>query len=245
MSVLKNIYKMNKEKYSFKNYVEDIIQIVEIYEDGIILLNNNTYSKSYKYLDINYAISSNEDKERLFLKYSELLNSLDSAVTTKISIINRKINKSDFEQSVLFKPYDDNLNCYRDECNNWLINQSKTSNDMIQEKIITVSINKSNISEARSYFTRVSAELNNHFVELGSKCVEQSIEDRLRLLHDFYRNEKDEEFVWNNDIKETKDLINLIIPEKITYNKEYLKLDNKYVKVVYLKNMRIILKIQW
>ena len=36
------------------------------------------YSKTYKFTDINYAVASREDKEAMFLEYSELLNSLDS-----------------------------------------------------------------------------------------------------------------------------------------------------------------------
>lgn len=32
----------------------------------------------FKFEDINYAVASREDKETMFLEYSELLNSLDS-----------------------------------------------------------------------------------------------------------------------------------------------------------------------
>ena len=42
-------------------------------------------SVSYTHL-INYAVASREDKEAMFLEYSELLNSLDSGATTKITI---------------------------------------------------------------------------------------------------------------------------------------------------------------
>ena len=38
---------------------------------------------SYTHL---YAVASREDKEAMFLEYSELLNSLDSGATTKITI---------------------------------------------------------------------------------------------------------------------------------------------------------------
>ncbi len=47
------------------------------------------FSKTYKFTDINYLVASREDKESMFLAYSELLNSLDSGATTKITINNR------------------------------------------------------------------------------------------------------------------------------------------------------------
>lgn len=36
------------------------------------------------------AVASRNDKEAMFLEYSELLNSLDSGATTKLTISNRQ-----------------------------------------------------------------------------------------------------------------------------------------------------------
>ena len=63
----------------------------------------------FKFEDINYAVASREDKETMFLEYSELLNSLDSGATTKITINNRRWNKADFEQTILIPMADDDL----------------------------------------------------------------------------------------------------------------------------------------
>ena len=37
-----------------------------------------------------YAVASRNDKEAMFLEYSELLNCLDSGATTKLTISNRQ-----------------------------------------------------------------------------------------------------------------------------------------------------------
>lgn len=55
---------------------------------------------------------------------------------------------------------------------------------------MTVSCYKKTIEEARTYFARVTTELNSHFARLGSKCVEINGEDKLRILHDFTVQEK-------------------------------------------------------
>ncbi len=57
-------------------------------------------AKTYRFTDINYKVASWEDQESMFLTYSELLNSLDSAATT-ITICNRRHSHANFEQSVL------------------------------------------------------------------------------------------------------------------------------------------------
>lgn len=77
----------------------------------------NKYSKCYKFTDINYAVASKDDKEEMFLEYSELLNSFDTGATTKITIINRRLNKIDFEQTMLLPMENDELDKFRKEYN--------------------------------------------------------------------------------------------------------------------------------
>ena len=93
MKTLNKIFKLDKEKFVVHRSSQDIIPIKALWEDGIFLIGNNKYSKSYKFIDINYAVASREDKESMFLDYSELLNSLDSGATAKITINNRRINQ--------------------------------------------------------------------------------------------------------------------------------------------------------
>ena len=75
--------------------MQDTIPIKRVWPDGIFLVDNK-YSMSFRFTDINYLIASRADKERMFLTYSELLNSLDSGATTKITLNNRRLNRRDF-----------------------------------------------------------------------------------------------------------------------------------------------------
>ena len=78
-----------------------------------------------KFTDINYAVASREDKEAMFLEYSELLNSFDSGATTKITINNRRLNRVDFEKNILIPLTGDALDEYRKEYNLSLIHISE------------------------------------------------------------------------------------------------------------------------
>lgn len=97
---IKTILSQDKEKFKVPNKVQDLIPIKCIWPDGIFKIGNK-FSKTYKFSDINYLVASREDKESMFLTYSELLNSLDSGATTKITINNHRLNKADFEDSIL------------------------------------------------------------------------------------------------------------------------------------------------
>ena len=98
MRILKEIFKRDKEKFVVPKNAQDIIPIKAIWDDGIFEVQKNKFSKCYKFIDINYAVASNEDKEAMFIDYSELLNSLDTGAMAKITINNRRINKVDFEK---------------------------------------------------------------------------------------------------------------------------------------------------
>ena len=237
LKTLKKIFKLDKEKFKVPRSVQDIIPIKTIWEDGIFLVGKNKYSKSFKFIDINYAVASKEDKKAMFLDYSALLNSLDTEATTKITINNRKINKLDFEKTILLKDANDELDKYRHEYNQMLISQAKNANEIVQEKIITISVYKNSIEEARNYFIRANTDLINHFNTLGSKCIELDTKERLRIAHDFYRT--GEETSFNFDIHETMkkghNFKDFICPDTAEIEKDYFMIGNRYGRVFFLK----------
>lgn len=162
-------------------------QEIEMEWNGSEYIATLTDSKTFKFTDINYLVASREDKESMFLTYSELLNSLDSGASTKLTIYNHRMNQSSFEQSILMPMRGDGLDEYREEYNRMLLDKATGGNGITQEKFITISVQKKDIREARAYFARIGADLSAHFAALGSKCVEMTAEERLHVLHDFFR----------------------------------------------------------
>ena len=128
LKTLRNLFKQDKEKFVVPKSVQSVIPIKTIWADGIFLVGSNKYAKTFKFEDINYTVASREDKEAMFLEYSELLNALDSGATTKITINNRRLNKADFEQTILIPMSDDGLDKYRTEYNKMLLDKATGAN---------------------------------------------------------------------------------------------------------------------
>ena len=237
IKTLTNLFKQDKEKFVVPKGVQDVIPVAAIFDDGIFKVGKDKYSKTYRFTDINYAVASREDKEAMFLEYSELLNSLDSGATTKITINNRRLNRLDFEQTILIPTTGDNLDEYREEYNKMLLDKATGANSIVQDKYITISINKKSVEDARTYFARVGADLIAHFGRLGSKCVELETDERLRIFHDFYR--VGEESSFHFDIKETRkkghDFKDYICPDTMEFEKDYFKMGNRYGRVLFLR----------
>ena len=237
IKTIKTMSKQEKERYTVPRKVQDVIPVRRIWQDGIFLTGNR-FSKTYRFSDINYLVASREDKESMFLTYSELLNSLDSGAVTKITINNRRMNKANFETSILMPMQGDFRDEYRGEYNQMLLDKATGANGIIQEKYITISVVKKDIEEARAYFARVGADLISHFAALGSKCVELDATERLRILHDFYRQGEETEFVFNarEMMKRGHSFKDYICPDGIEKNSDYLKLGGKFCRVLFLKD---------
>ena len=199
MKILNTIFKRDSDEMKIPHSAQGILPVQTIWQDGIFLVGKNKYSKSFKFMDINYAVASKEDKETMFLEYSDLLNSLDTGATAKITINNRRINKVDFKKQILLDMKNDKLDKYRKEYNKMLEEQAQEANGIVQEKIITISVYKKSIEDARNYFARIGADLISKFAALGSKCIELDTKERLRILHDFYRTGEETSFRFEFD----------------------------------------------
>ena len=159
IKTLQNTLRQDKEQFTVPRSVQDTIPIRRIWPDGIFQFGSK-FSKCIRFSDINYAIASKEDKTAMFLNYSELLNALDTGSTTKITINNKRLNRQNFEETILLPPRGDFLDGYRAEYNTMLTDKvTDAVSSVVQERYITVSTHKKNVDEARTFFDRVTNDI--------------------------------------------------------------------------------------
>ena len=240
---IKKLLAQEKEKYRIPRKVQDLIPIDCIWKDGIFR-SGNKYSKVYRFTDINYQVASLEDKKLMFFDYSAILNGMDAGATHKITKNLHRMSRWDFEESVLMSMLGDEQDQYRQESNDILLGQTIGNNGVTQEGYYTISVVKKNIQEARLYFARMGAEVAARFAALGSRCVEVSTDERLRILHNFYRPGESDifHFDMSNFMRRGHDFRDYICPDYIEKHGDYLKLGDRYARVLYLKDLASFIK---
>lgn len=243
IKTLQRIISEEKEKFKVPKSVQQIIPIRRIWPDGIFLCGNK-YSKCFRFDDINYTVASPEDKQAMFIGYCELINTLDSGADTKITISNRKVNQNDFERNILLVEKSDELDSYRREYNDMLMQKALYGNGIVQEKYVTVSVVKKSIEEARAYFNRTAADLNARFHQLSSRCSEITLNERIRLLHDFYRSGEENHFFFDlkNTMRKGHDFKDYICPDNAEFKKNYYRMGKTYGRVLFLKDYASFIK---
>ena len=229
---------LDGDALSVPQSVQDVLQIKAVYPDGIFQVGKELYSAMFRFTDINYAVSSKEDKENEFFKYSEILNSLENGVSTQITIINRRIKAGELENIIMPDHENDGSDEYRKEINDMLLHLANGANAIVQDKYITLTVQKQSVSDARSHFRRVATDLQQHFTRLGSKCTGLDLTERLRVIHDFCRpgEEADYHFDLRDTMRKGQDFRDYISPDGYEFKADHFKIGDKFARVLFIRD---------
>jgi len=134
MKTLADIKKQEKRPFRIPRRVQDLIPIQRIWADGICQVGQNSYAQTWRFTDINYLVASPADQESMFLKYSALINSMDSGAVVKLTINNHRLNRADFEHTITLPLREDGRDLYRQEYNRAIMAKAVGDSGLVQEK---------------------------------------------------------------------------------------------------------------
>ena len=233
------------ERVPFKipRSVQQSIPIQRVWQDGIWQVNGR-FSQTWRFADINYSLASYEDQRDMFTSYCGVLNSLPTDAVTKITIHNRRLNSSDFQHSVLMRECGDDLDLYRLEYNRVLTEKAAASNNLIQDKYITVSVARKNAEEARAFFHRVDADLSKNLGRLDSGAKALDTYERLRILHDFFRPGEEQfyKFDLNTSMRLGHSFKDYIAPDGMKFLSDHFELGGKVGRVLFMRKYSSYIK---
>ena len=233
------------ERVPFKipRSVQQSIPIQRVWQDGIWQVNGR-FSQTWRFADINYSLASYEDQRDMFTSYCGVLNSLPTDAVTKITIHNRRLNSSDFQHSVLMRECGDDLDLYRLEYNRVLTEKAAASNNLIQDKYITVSVARKNAEEARAFFHRVDADLSKNLGRLDSGAKALDTYERLRILHDFFRPGEEQfyKFDLNASMRLGHSFKDYIAPDGMKFLPDHFELGGKVGRVLFMRKYSSYIK---
>ena len=238
IKTLSQALRMDKERFKVPKSVQQAIPIQRIWPDGIFQ-QGTKFSKTYRFTDINYYIASKDNKTEMFLDYSELLNSLDSGISAQITINNRRINKEEFEKSILLPMKEDGLDHYREEYNEMLLSKiTGTNNSIYQERYLTVSVHKRSIDDARTYFARIGTDIVTHLAKLSSTAEGLDAESRLQIFRDFFKGDVPQAFPFDlkQFAKKGTSFKDWMCPDSMEFERDHFKIGDRYGRVLYMQD---------
>ena len=179
----------------------------------------------------------------MFLAHSALINGLPTDAMAKISVFNRQLSREVLSNLAI--PNDEaDYTVYANELSEIFSDKMADSNNIVHDKFITISSEKKNIEEARTFFTRVGNDLRADYAKLSSKTTELGYKDRLRIFYDFFRKGDVNEFRFDikKDAVKGKHFKDVICPDSIEFKSDHIRMGDKFARVIFLKEYPSFLK---
>lgn len=117
--------------------VQNTIPYLVMHRDGICEVTENYFTATIQFFDVNYSLADFDEKNEIFSKYCDLLNSFDNTVKFEITIESQTRSKESLVREIRIPKQDDDFDEIRQEYS-----------DMLTDKLI-----HSKLGEVRKYLT--------------------------------------------------------------------------------------------
>ena len=155
----------------------------EMLRDGVCRVNDNTYTKTLCYEDINYAVASADDQAAIFDGYCAFLNYFDNALPFQLSFVNHR-TRPENRYTVNIPMQRDEYDSIRSEYTAMLENQiAKSNNGLVRSKYLTFGVEADDLNAARRRLERIEADIMGNFKRLGAEARPLDGRERLEVLH--------------------------------------------------------------
>ena len=178
MKYFQKIMRQDKERFTVPRSVQQTIPIQRIWQDGLFY-SGSRYSQAWRFSDINYLLSGRTEKEQKFHIYSALLNAQKSGCYTQVTICNHSLDRNQFAASVLLPEREDGRGRYRDEYNQFLLEQAIGEDTIVQERYVTISDRFKTPEDARMGLGRAGADLMGAFFTPGFLMITDAMINRV------------------------------------------------------------------
>ncbi|MGN0154186.1 MAG: VirB4-like conjugal transfer ATPase, CD1110 family [Lachnospiraceae bacterium] len=228
--------KASEPLYKTPKSIQETIEIMKVATNGIFEVSKNHYSKCYRFTDINYTTTNEEEQIDIFERYCKFLNSLDC--NFKITVNNKNKDMKEMRNEILLPYQMDPYDRYRKVYNDIIEEKIREGRQGIeQERFLTITIERKNFEEAKAQFATLEATIHKAFGELGTDIVPLNGNERLKVLHDFYHLGREEEFTFDlkHSAKIGADFKNDLCNGMIKYYPDHIEDEGKYCRALFLK----------
>ncbi|MBO4679359.1 MAG: conjugal transfer protein TraE, partial [Lachnospiraceae bacterium] len=181
---VKKIIEEARRKNSVPHTAQDSIPFERMFKDGICRVEDDYYTKTIQFQDINYQLALQEDKAEIFEEWCSFLNFFDSTVNFELSFMNMVTDMDEFKAGIAIPHQKDSFNLVRDEYSAMLFHQMEAGNNgLTKSKFLTFGIHADSIKDAKTRLIHIENAVLNNFKQLGVQTKTLNGKERLALMH--------------------------------------------------------------
>lgn len=205
-------------------------------EEGICCLDDNVYSKSVLFKDINYTLAEDDGQKNIFEEYKTLLNSMGNDVDVSLVINNRVVDREEFEKQVLMTHHADGLDPIRIELNQHLLNNLNSGhNFIVHDKMFVFSCHEENYLEAKKSLDSMEKGFKEQLNSMKCQIEKMDGLDRMKVLRSITKPNSPLRYTYN-DLGIEQSTKDWIVPNAFNFHKDYFEMDDRFCTVLFLLN---------
>ncbi|MFK4926718.1 VirB4-like conjugal transfer ATPase, CD1110 family [Lactococcus garvieae] len=217
---------------------QNTIKYTSCFESGVMHIVEDEYSKMYALGDIEYEVAGDDERLDVVVSYAEALNAIDKNSRYQLLVLNQKINASALEGILL--PYQgDTSDAYREEINEIISERYERDQKNFEVKKYAIFTTKANdVKQASRQLNTLKQNFEKRFndSDIGLSIDALDGQERLEIMTQLLRPGKHlKKGVYQDMALSGLSSKAFISPNRLQFFEDYFKIDNKFGKVIYVR----------
>lgn len=205
------------------NSAQKSIPFLEMYKNGVCHVEDDYYTKTICFNDINYQLAPPDDQQLIFEKFCEIHNYFDDNVSVQFTYMNVRNDASGIKAQIIIPDQGDDFDDIRHEFMEMLQNQlERGQNGLVRLKYLTFGIHEKDRKMAITRLEHLEAEIVGNFHSLGVQAFGLNGKERLEVLHRAFNPSVDDKFIfdWSMRAKTGRSTKDFIAPPSFNFGRK-------------------------
>ena len=237
----KNLTKAEKERRNrlrrtLKASTQNTIKYNSLYENGLLHVAKDKWSRTYRLGDVAYLSANQEEKIDVIDTHAEALNSLDSGSTFQLLVINRKIEDNTVER-IKYEEVGDGFDNFRKEYNDMIESRfSSDSKNFQVEKYVTIGTEAYNREQADANLKEIGSSLENQYAQMDIGFQELDGKERLDVFAELLLGKHRLPYTYRDIALSELHSKDFIAPNQLHFLENRFRINDEVAKVMYARN---------
>ena len=237
----KNLTKAEKERRNrlrrtLKASTQNTIKYNSLYENGLLHVAKDKWSRTYRLGDVAYLSANQEEKIDVIDTHAEALNSLDSGTTFQLLVINRKIEDNTVER-IKYEEVGDGFDNFRKEYNDMIESRfSSDSKNFQVEKYVTIGTEAYNREQADANLKEIGSSLENQYAQMDIAFQELDGKERLDVFAELLLGKHRLPYSYRDIALSELHSKDFIAPNRLHFLENRFRINDEVAKVMYARN---------
>lgn len=237
----KNLTKAEKERRNrlrrtLKASTQNTIKYNSLYENGLLHVAKDKWSRTYRLGDVAYLSANQEEKIDVIDTHAEALNSLDSGTTFQLLVINRKIEDNTVER-IKYEEFGDGFDNFRKEYNDMIESRfSSDSKNFQVEKYVTIGTEAYNREQADANLKEIGSSLENQYAQMDIGFQELDGKERLDVFAELLLGKHRLPYTYRDIALSDLHSKDFIAPNRLHFLENRFRINDGVAKVMYARN---------